>query len=154
MSSEMFWMSRRRKDDREFLKDRSDQWNDFPLPSPLIQGSGWRRGRSTYKHLLTFLPFTTESQICSTHTNIMTGKLKSHVLSFRYDIKVLLELRCSVYRYSRWHPITVFDHRNTSLPHKPTLKHTYIWLIFSKEDCALWTNTQLFAWTVSERYLS
>lgn len=40
MSSEVFWMSRDREV-TEFLKDRQKpNENDFPLPSPHIQGSG------------------------------------------------------------------------------------------------------------------
>lgn len=40
MSSEVFWMSRDREV-TEFLKDRQKPIeNDFPLPSPHIQGSG------------------------------------------------------------------------------------------------------------------
>lgn len=40
MSSEVFWMSRDRKDDRVSEGQIKPNENDFPLPSPHIQGSG------------------------------------------------------------------------------------------------------------------
>lgn len=40
MSSEVFWMSRDRKDDGVSEGQIKPNENDFPLPSPHIQGSG------------------------------------------------------------------------------------------------------------------
>lgn len=84
MWSEVFWMSRHRKDDGQESDQTHD--NDVPLPSPHIQVGGDGEVDPPSRTFNTFSFFHDSVWICSTHTyNDCEIKSTRSVLGVRYQ---------------------------------------------------------------------